>query len=164
MSRPVRDIVDDALFQTSDADRFLEIIRAAGFDVVRQTELAALRVDLKERDDLTAKLLLENERLSGGIAKTLDSAVANLRVRRSAAALRARERVEAAAALPPIGPNPATQRNLEVFRLHCEGHDYSSIAAKLGLRATRVRGICVRIEARLRWQEKAKRAETRRDQ
>ena len=66
MSRPVRDILDDTLCQTSDADRFLEIIRAAGFDVVLQATQSALRVDLEERDDLTAKLFLENERLVRG--------------------------------------------------------------------------------------------------
>ena len=49
-------------------------------------------------------------------------------------------------------------RNLEIFRMRCEGKDYQTVAVQFGLSASRIREICHRIEYRLRKLEASEQA------
>ena len=115
MSRKVRDIVDGALFETADVDKFLDLIRKAGVEIVWKHELALLEAELADRDALLAKVMADHRRLD-------------------------------------------RNRNLEIFRMRCEGKDYQTIAGQFGLSASRVRNICHRIEFGLGKLEEAEQA------
>jgi Mor family transcriptional regulator len=146
MGRRVRDIVDGVLFETADVDKFLGSIRAAGLEIVWQGELAALDAELKDRDDLLAKLLDDYGRLERQLKDSIRRSIA----RDQAASLVAANKVESAELLPKSRSHPDWHRNLEIYRKVCEGSSYETVAALYRLSPGRVRQICLRVASRLR--------------
>jgi len=119
---------------------------------------------LKARRDAAAREADRQAKVEALLALEQTSVVAcEVLERGDTPSRRSVERAEAARALPILGAVANTERNLEIFRIWCEGNDYMTVGLRCDVTPAWARLICRRLVSRLRQLEEAKRRASKQD-